>query len=136
MGRRGRDARRRSAPATGPRDGSPAGVAPVDGRPTLRAPDGRVFREITDELDPAGAHDLVVAGATVAWDSCGCLGYCGLEWFDRTDNPRFLRTGPPEFVTPRRKVPHATGHLSAWRTDDGQLLVLASREVRWGGLLS
>ncbi len=135
MGKRGRDAHRRSTPSGEQHNSAPAAVAPVDARPTLRAPDGRVFRETTAALDPAAAQELVAAGATVAWDSCGCRGYCGMEWFDRADNALFLRTGSPQFVAPSRKVPHATGHLSAWRTDDGQVLVLASREVRWGGLL-
>lgn len=106
-----------------------------DDRSRLRSPDGRVFFPSVDELSPAEAAAMVAAGATVAWDSCGCQGYCGMEWFPATDNARFLRAGPPEFVPRSRKVPHADGHLSAWRTDDGQVLVLATREVRWGGLM-
>ncbi|TKV60677.1 hypothetical protein FDO65_03010 [Nakamurella flava] len=107
-----------------------------DRRARLRAPDGRVFVEIDPDLIPDAAVDLVAGGASVAWDSCGCRGYCGIEWFDADDTAVLVRSGPPVFVPASRKVPHAAGRLSAWHTDDGQVLVLASGEVRWGGLLS
>lgn len=106
-----------------------------DLRARLRAPDGRSFVETDEELTPEAAQALAAAGAVVAWDSCGCQGYCGLEWFDPARTARLVADGPPELVPSSRKMPHVAGRLSAWRSDDGQMLVLATREVRWGRAL-
>ena len=107
--------------------GAPPAPEPEPG-PTLVAPDGcRYLRAC--ELTPSGALDLVVAGARVAWDSCGCLGGCGeLKWFTPADGPRLVRAGPPILRT-RKGTP---GELSYWRTEEGRTLVLASYDVRWG----
>lgn len=94
----------------------------------LIAPDGCGYLRV-DELTPAGAMDLVLAGARVVWDSCGCLGGCGdLEWFDRAAGPGLVQSGPPVLRT-RKGTP---GELSYWRSADGRTLVLASYDVRWG----
>jgi hypothetical protein len=96
--------------------------------PRLVAPDGRAFERV-DELTPAGAMDLVRAGARVAWDSCGCLGgFCDLVWFDPADGPRLYAAGPPILHTKKG----TDGELTYWRSPDGPILVLATYDVRWG----
>lgn len=105
--------------------------SPTEPGPTLLAPEGCCYIRV-DELTPAGALDLVAAGARVAWDSCGCLGGCGdLEWFDPADGPRLVQAGPPILRT-RKGTP---GELSYWCADDGRTLVLATHDVRWGRLM-
>lgn len=102
--------------------------APPGPGPMLFAPDGCGYRWV-DELTPAGAMDLVAGGALVAWDSCGCLGGCGdLRWLDPAAGPRLIQAGPPILRT-RKGTP---GELSYWCAQNGQTLVLASYDVRWG----
>lgn len=96
--------------------------------PVLIAPEGSHFYEVA-ELTPAGALDLITAGARLAWDSCGSFGYAAeIEWFDPADRPRLVETGPPTL----RNEERGEGSLTYWRSADGQALVLASYDVRWG----
>lgn len=100
--------------------------------PSLVAPDGNRFFRTGRSLAPAEAVDLVAAGAIVAWDSCGCLGYCDMNWFAAADQAEFVRTGPPELRRPTKRRNRGHGELTEWQTCAGDTLVLASQDVRWG----
>lgn len=101
-------------------------------RPSLIAPDGSCFFHTGRSLAPAEAVEMVAAGAVVAWDSCGCLGYCEIDWFAASDRAEFVRTGPPELRQPAKRRNRGHGELTEWRTCTGDALVLASQDVRWG----
>ena len=73
---------------------APAPTRPPRGQ--LIGPDGRCFYSVERELDPITAVALVADGAIVAWDSCGCQGYCELLWFEDSDRAELIRPGPPE----------------------------------------
>jgi hypothetical protein len=93
-------------------------------------PNGRTYVLTRDELLPAEAQTLAVAGAPVVWDSCACGGYCGLEWFDQNESRRMVSGGEP-----RIWKKNATETISEWRSSDGACLLLVSGDVRWGDLL-
>jgi hypothetical protein len=99
---------------------------------TVLAPGGRTHRETVDELSAAAAFDAAAAGALVAWDPCGCNGYCGLIWFDRADVARMVAAGRPHI----RRTKKAFGSIAEYRSDDGHVLLLVEQRVRWGGFLS
>ncbi len=100
--------------------------------PSLIAPDGNCFFRTGRSLAPDEAVDLVAAGAIVAWDSCGCLGYCDIDWFAASDQAELVRTGPPELRQPTKRRNRGHGELTEWQTCAGDTLVLASQDVRWG----
>lgn len=108
-----------------------------DARPTPREapgqrlvdPAGQAWREAEEEITEDRARELVQAGAALAWDDCGSLGYgAPLDWVPRDEAAALAAAGPPVLRTGR----HRAAGLSAWRADDGGWLVLASRSVRWG----
>ncbi|GAA1997650.1 hypothetical protein JL107_10995 [Nakamurella flavida] len=114
------------------REAPAAVVVPV---PLLRGPDGRAYFAIEEEeIDPDRALALVAAGALVAWDYCGGLGHgpCSpLDWFDARDRARMVAAGPPLL----RDADAGRGHLVELCAPDGQALVLAMLDVRWGDLM-
>jgi len=93
---------------------------------------GRIWTCVDDEITASRAFVLAADGAAVAWDPCGCGGYCGITWFGPDDVQRMVNAGPP--IVARKK--HRSGNLSEWATDDGQRLVVAENDVEWAGLLS
>ncbi len=68
----------------------------------------------------------------MTWDSCGCAGYCGLDWLTAEDVDRLAAAGAPSVI--QRKTTHFG--LSEWAGADRRHLVLASGTVRWGRRLS
>lgn len=99
----------------------------------LRDPAGRTWREVEVRISEERAHGLVLAGAELAWDDCGGRGYAApIEWISRKDAAELAAGGPPVLRSSRR---HGAD-LSAWRSDDGEWLVLATMHVRWGRLLA
>jgi hypothetical protein len=93
----------------------------------LFAPDGRAYRLADARLNPRRAYELVVAGAVVAFDDCGCDGFCGLAWVDHDELQRLVRHGPPRI----RRKGKGFSSLEEWRTDIGDPLVVARGDVRW-----
>lgn len=93
----------------------------------LLAPDGRTYRLADARLSPRRAYELVVAGAVVAFDDCGCDGFCGLAWADHDKLQRLVRHGPPRV----RRKGKGFSSLEEWRTDSGDPLVVARGDVRW-----
>lgn len=107
--------------------------APVD-EPSREAPglhddgrfvdqEGRSHALTHQELSEKEAHRAAKDGASVVWDSCGCGGGCGFEWFSEEDVTRMASWGPPYI---RRR-----GSISEWRSEDGAVLLLAQDDVRW-----
>ncbi|GEA87785.1 hypothetical protein [Cellulomonas cellasea] len=95
----------------------------------LVEPAGRAWREVEDEITEARARELVQAGAALAWDDCGSLGYgAPVDWVARDEAAALAADGPPVLRSGRNR----SARLSAWRADDGGWLVLASMSVRWG----
>jgi hypothetical protein len=101
---------------------------------TIHDPSGRIWQRLDEQITAGRAFDLASKGALVAWDSCGCGGYCGLTWLDADDVVRLVKSGRPVLVKSKR--PARRGNLSEWTAEDGQLLVLAELYVRWGDLLA
>lgn len=103
--------------------------------PTLVAADGKRYVPSGRSLEPGQAVELVAGGAVLAWDSCGCLGGCEFEWFGSADRAELVRTGPPELRHRSGRRYRGRGHLTEWRTTAGDVLVLASEDVRWGSFM-
>lgn len=97
----------------------------------LTDPDGREYRRVSDEVGPARALELATAGAVVAWDPCGCGGYCGFDWFNADDVSTMVASGPPTIKNNKRH----RGNISEWRSDPGVTLLLAQDDVRWSDLM-
>ncbi|MEH3075110.1 MAG: hypothetical protein PGN11_00285 [Quadrisphaera sp.] len=119
----------REAPA------APVAEPPVGrmvGHDQLYDPRGHRFERVAHDISPAVALAEVTAGAQVAWDRCGCAGYCGLDWLDAQHVARLVAAGAP---SPRRRK-DPVSHLSAWEADDGSVVVLAVADVRWGDVLA
>lgn len=100
--------------------------------PALVAADGKRYLHTGRSVEPGRAVELVAGGAVLAWDSCGCLGGCELEWFEPADRAELVRTGPPELRHRSGRRYRGRGRLTEWRTTAGDVLVLASEDVRWG----
>ncbi|KQY42851.1 hypothetical protein [Cellulomonas sp. Root137] len=117
---------------------TPAATPPESDRPGVRAdgqiidPLGRAYTETARDISSAAAHDAAAAGAQVAWDPCGCGGYCGLRWFDVVDVARMVVAGRPNI----RRTKKAYGSISEYRGEDGRVLLLVEADVRWGDFLA
>lgn len=92
--------------------------------------DRRRWRLAAEDIAPQVAADLVVRGAAVAHDPCGCGGTCGLEVLDPDTAAVLARSGPPSVSTD----PRHPGTLSHWigDADPAATLVLAAGRVLWG----
>lgn len=94
-------------------------------------PHGRRWHRDLAQISPARALELVQAGAQVAWDPCGCGGYCGFDWFTAEDTARMVAAGTPKVKSTKRR----RGNISLWTTGDDELLVVAEDAVEWGDVL-
>jgi len=95
-------------------------------------PNGTYWTQDIGEISPSEALDLATSGAAVAWDPCGCGGYCGFTWFGPEDVQRLVRAGTP--IVRHTKRRHS--NISKWVSEAGRSLVIAEDAVRWGDLLS
>ncbi|WP_456845656.1 hypothetical protein [Cellulomonas sp. P5_C6] len=117
---------------------TPAAPVPDSHDPGIRtdgsvvAPGGRVYSKTGSDISSAAAFEAAAAGAQVAWDCCGCGGYCALRWFDEAEVTRMVAAGPPTI----RRTKKAYGSISEYRSHDGHVLLLIEVDVRWGDLLS
>lgn len=93
-------------------------------------PSGTYWRPDT-QISPTEALALAAGGASVAWDECGCGGYCGFRWFSTDEVTWLVAAGAPTV----RRTKRRRGNLSRWAGDDSPLLVVAEDAVRWGDLL-
>lgn len=94
-------------------------------------PEGARWRRTTSSINPRQAHALAVQGARLAWDPCGCGGYCAFTWFDAADVARLVAAGPPR----ARRTKTRRANISEWVGDDGRSLVVAEDAIRWADLL-
>lgn len=122
------DAVKSSPSATSP-EPTEAGVHPGG---TVLAPGGRRYVKAASDISSADAWVAATAGALVAWDPCGCGGYCGLAWFGEHDVAQMVASGRPDI----RHTKRARGSISEYRSDGGRLLLLVEEDVRWGGLFA
>ena len=89
----------------------------------------RAYGLVTDELTPSDAQALVLNGAVLVYDECGCGGTeCQLDWVSSEDGQRLAASGPPVL----RPSKNGRADLEHWRSADGQDLVVAAAEVTWG----
>ena len=91
-------------------------------------PNGRSYRLMTAQLQPAAARQLAADGAAVVHDSCGCGGrQCALDWLNASEVAELART-IPVLDRPRR----GWGCLEEWRSPSGAILIVAAIDVIWG----
>lgn len=108
----------------------PAAVEPL---PTgVVDPEGTRWHPGTSSISEGQAHALVERGARVAWDPCGCGGYCGFTWFGPEDAAQLVAAGTPKV----RRTSRHRGNISKWTAEDGRVLVVAEDAVRWGHLMA
>jgi len=99
----------------------------------LVAPDGRYFREASWNVAPSQAAQLVAEeDVVVAYDECGCGGFCGYEWLSAEEIARLRGAGNP---TLKSRKHHPAGSMSDWRDESGRPLLLIEGAVRWARLL-
>ena len=115
-------------------------VREVRAQPVIREPrrggvtdlEGTRWFPSTSSISEGQALTLVQRGARVAWDACGCGGYCGFRWFGPDETARLVAAGAPTVRNTKRRC----GNISEWTSDDGRVLVVAEIEVRWADLMA
>ena len=95
-------------------------------------PEGTRWFPSTSSISEGQAHALVEGGARLAWDACGCGGYCGFRWFGPDETERLVAARTPTVRNTKRR----RGNISRWTSDDGRVLVVAEVEVRWADLMA
>jgi hypothetical protein len=97
------------------------------------SPEGVAFARVTSKLSGARATEAVRAGAQLAWDSCGCEGFCDLQW---------IEPGRVSQVSSKQRMRESwrrgrPGAFSLWLSDDeAQDLVVATGDVVWGDVFT
>lgn len=117
-------------------DASPVAADPDDVVPgkysgdTLYDPDGHALVEAGEHrLAPEETRAAVLAGARLAWDDCGCGGYCNeIVWPAPADLAGAAAQGAPRYGK-------NDGAHARLLTGNGGDVVLAEGRVRWGDLL-
>jgi hypothetical protein len=91
--------------------------------------DGEQLQRVKSEVTPAEAQRLVLAGAAVVIEECGCGGWAGCrpEWI-ADDQLAQLRGGPKPRFTGRHDAPT---WIDAW-ANDVRTVVFAHGDVEWG----
>jgi len=107
-------------------------VVPEPDRDGVRDPDGVRWTMSRQSISAGKAQHLAEAGAAVAWDPCGCGGYCGFDWFTGDQTAQMVAAGTPTVRNTKRR----RGNISLWVSEDERLLVVAEDNVRWGNLLA
>lgn len=107
-------------------------VEPVRDYSGVVDPTGTRWHQHLAEISPARALELAKEGAGIAWDRCGCGGYCGFDWYAADDVARMVAAGTPKLRHTKRK----RGNLSLWKNEAEGLLVVAEDAVQWGDVLS
>ena len=94
-------------------------------------PSGRRWHQHLAEISPARALELAKEGASIAWDPCGCGGYCGFDWYAADQAARMVAAGTPNVRHTKRR----SGNISVWTSEDGGVLVVAEDAVEWGDVI-
>jgi hypothetical protein len=95
-------------------------------------PNGKRWHRHLLKISPARALELAKEGALIAWDPCGCGGYCGFNWYGAADAARMVAAGTPTVRSTKRRK----GNISLWTSDDGGVLVVAEDAIQWGGVIN
>lgn len=85
----------------------------------LTDPEGTRWVKRRANISAGAAHALVKQGARVAWDPCGCGGYCGFTWFSAAEAALLVAAGTPTIRNTKRRH----GNLSEWVADEGVSLL-------------
>lgn len=107
-------------------------VRPEPDRAGVADAEGTRWVKSRTSITPGEAVALVAHGARVAWDPCGCGGYCGFTWFSPDEVARLAAAGSPTVRSTKRR----RGNISEWVAADGRVLVVAEDAVRWSDLLA
>ena len=107
-------------------------VVPVPDHSGVVDPSGKRWHRHLAEISPARALELAREGAPIAWDACGCGGYCGFDWYSTEDVARMVAAGNPKV----RRTKRRKGSLSVWTSGDGDVLVVAEDAVQWGDVIN
>lgn len=94
--------------------------------------DNRHYVLVTEDVSEERALEAARTGALVVWDTCGCGGYCGMEWFTADDVQRMVASGRPNISRTKRR----RGSVSEWHAEDGTVLLLAEDAVAWGDVMT
>jgi hypothetical protein len=65
------------------------------------------------------------------YDGCGCGGYCPVTWLTPAEL-HDLQSAPPPDVHPSK---HGLARLEGWRSEEGNVLIVAVCEVSWGDVI-
>lgn len=107
-------------------------VVPEVDRSGVVDPSGNRWHQHLADISPTQALELAKNGASIAWDPCGCGGYCGFDWYGAAEVARMVAAGTPKVrCTKRRK-----GNLSQWANAEGSILVVAEDAVQWGDVIN
>lgn len=96
----------------------------------LFAPDGQVLRCTARDITPRQAKKLVLRGALVAHEGCGCGGGysdCGPVWVTAASLEQLPSSAPPEFVDGQSPT-----WIDAWKGED-VTVVFTHGDVEWAG---
>jgi hypothetical protein len=107
-------------------------VEPVRDYSGVVDPGGTRWHQQLAEISPARALELAKERAPIAWDPCGCGGFCGFDWYAAEDVARMVAAGTPKVRHTKRK----RGNLSVWTNEAGAVLVVAEDAVQWGDVIS
>ena len=94
-------------------------------------PSGRGWHQHLAKISPGRALELAKEGAPIAWDRCGCGGYCGFDWYAADQAARMVAAGTPNVRHTKRR----SGNISVWTSEDGGVLVVAEDAVQWGDVI-
>ena len=92
---------------------------------SLRDQSGHELRPL-GSITPADARQLVLEGAVLAWDGCGCGDYPP-AWID----PRVARTAADRGKPTLEQGNACRTHLDLWTDDCGDLVCMHG-DVAWG----
>ena len=96
------------------------------------SPEGELLRRTKARATPSEARKLVLLGARVAYEGCGCggSGDCAPSWLDGEDVAKTAAASKPRFTD---KYGSPTW-IDVWRSSDDAIVFLHG-DVRWGSLL-
>jgi hypothetical protein len=110
-------------------------VRPSPRRPGLYASelvgtDGRVYRQVEQEMTAERAMQIIHGGGRVVVDDCGCGGYCGLRWLSAEQVSELAAKGPPRpgRIKQRQRI---GGSLHEFVDENGQQVLLLCGGIRW-----
>lgn len=90
----------------------------------LTGPTGTIYRRVSPRISSQRAHELLLAGATVVVDDCGCGDVSCLSWLNMSGRAA-MAVGKPRL----KKSPHA--RLEEWASESGEPLLLQNGAIRW-----